>query len=150
MRLKFFVLAALLLTSMGFSVIPAMAQINPQQPQIDDPVALTEDLRSVVESAPQELFRDIPGEGTDKDLREVLIKKIDVVIMMFQKENFQGGYKKLDNDIAPKLNFCGTVRVRALSWLSADILPEYMVYAFADTCQDLIELIRLADPRPTP
>ena len=145
MRLQSLVLAALFLTSIGFSVVPALAQINLP----GDPVELTQELKSVVGSADRELFQGLSITYTDQ-LRAALIKKIDGVIMMFEKGNFQGGYKKLDDDIAPKLNICDTARVRALSWLSDDPALRDAVYAFADTCQGLIELIRLADPRPTP
>ena len=145
MRLKSLVLAALFLTSIGFSVIPTMAQNQM------DPVELTLELKNAVDSAPQELFRGWDGENKDDGrLMNALVEKIDNVIMMFEKGNFQGGYKKLDDDIAPKLNICDTARVRALSWLSDDPALRDALYAFADTCQGLIELIRLADPRPTP
>jgi hypothetical protein len=143
MRLKSFALATLFLASIGFSVIPTMAQIQM------DPVALTQELKSIVGSADRELFRGLLITYTDQ-LRAALIKKIDDVIMMFEKGNFQGGYKKLDDDISPKLNYCETVRVRARSWLSDDPNLQDQVYVFADTCQGLIELIKLADPRPTP
>lgn len=148
MRLKFFVLSALLLTTIGFSVIPAMAQVNPP-PQNGDPVALTQELRSIVNSANPQLFKGFAYTITEQVIK-ALTNKIDVVIVMFEKGNFQGGYKKLESDIAPKLNFCETNRVRALSWLSDDPQLSDAVYEFADTCQDLIELIKLADPRPTP
>lgn len=149
MRFKSFILAMLFLTAIGFGVIPAMAQINPQQPQIGDPVQLTQELKSVVESADQELFKGFILTITNQ-VKTALINKIDVIILMFEKGNFQGGYKKLNNDVAPKLNFCETVRVRALSWLSVDPELEDAVYQFAEECQFRIGLIRLADPRPTP
>jgi hypothetical protein len=149
MRLKFFVFLALLLTTIVFSIIPAMAQVNPP-PQNDDPVTLTQELRNVVNSINPEIFKGYAITRTDQVIN-ALINKIDVVIVMFEKGNFKGGCVKLRGDIAPKLNFCETVRVRALSWLSADILDEPMVYEFADTCQGFIDsIIELADPRPTP
>ena len=70
--------------------------------------------------------------------------------MMFEKGNFQGGYTKLDNDIAPKLWICETIREQARSWLSNDPEMRDQVEIFRDACQDLIEQIKLADPRPTP
>ena len=143
MRLKSFVLATLFLTSIGFSVIPTMAQIQM------DPVELTQELKSIVDSAPQELFRGLLITYTDQ-LRAALIKKIDDVIMMFEKGNYQGGYAKLDKDISPKLNICTTTRVVARSWLSNDPTMRDEVEVFRDTCQGLIAEIKLADPRPTP
>ena len=143
MRLKSFVLATLFLTSIGFSVIPTMAQIQM------DPVGLTQELKSVVGSADRELFRGLLITYTDQ-LRAALIKKIDDVIMMFEKGNYQGGYAKLDKDISPKLNICTTTRVVARSWLSNDPTMRDEVEVFRDTCQGLIAEIKLADPRPTP
>jgi hypothetical protein len=145
LRLKSLILTTLFLTSIGFSIISTMAQIQM------DPVGLTQELRSIVDSAPQELFRAVPGEGKDDgNLRDALIKKIDVVIMMFEKGNYQGGYEKLDKDISPKLNICTTTRVRARSWLSNDPAMRDEVEVLRDTCQGLIAEIKLADPRPTP
>jgi hypothetical protein len=147
MRLKCFLLVMLFLTSIVFSAVPAMAQIN-QQPQVD-PVLLTQELRSVVESVDGELLRGFVITYTDQ-LRSALVKKIDDVIMMFENGNFQGGYKKLDNDIAPKLWICDTNREQARSWLSNDPAMRDRVEVFRDNCQNLIHLIKLADPRPTP
>ena len=147
MRLKFFVLVALLLTTIGFSVIHAMAQINP--PPQNNPVLLTQQLRNEVEFADNELFKGFTLTITNQ-VKSALIKKIDVVIMMFEKGNFQGGYKKLDNDLATKLHICGTDREQARSWLSNEPEMRDQVEVFRDTCQQLILEIKLADPRPTP
>jgi len=145
MRLKSLVLAALFLTSIGFSVIPTMAQNQM------DPVELTLELKNAVDSAPQELFRGWDGENKDDGrLMNALVEKIDNVIMMFEKGNYQGGYAKLDKDISPKLNICTTTRVVARSWLSNDPAMRDAVEVFRDACQGLIAEIKLADPRPTP
>jgi len=55
---------------------------------------------------------------------------------------------KLDNDIAPKLWICHTTREQARSWLSNDPAMRDEVEVFRDTCQNLIEQIKLAYPRP--
>ena len=147
MRLESLLLVELFLTSVGFSVVPAMGKIVPQQQM--GPVQLTQELRSVVDKAELKLFQGFIVTYSEQR-KAALIKKIDDVVMMFEKGNFQGGYNKLDNDIAPKLNICATARIRALSWLSDDPEVQDRVHQFAQTCQDLIVLIKLADPRPTP
>jgi hypothetical protein len=147
MRLKFFILVALSLTTIGFIVIPAMAQINP--PPQNNPVLLTQQLRNEVEVADNELFKGFTLTITNQ-VKSALIKKIDIVIMMFETGNFQGGYKKLDNDLAIKLHICGTDREQARSWLSNEPEMRDQVEVFRDTCQLLILEIKLADPRPTP
>ena len=148
MRLKFFVLSALLLTIMGFSVIPVMAQINPP-PQNGDPIELTQELRSVVNKADPQLLKGYAYTIT-KQIKKALSNKIDTVIAMFENGNFKAGYKKMDNDIAPKLWKCHTNREQARSWLSNDPTIRDQVEVFRDTCQQLILEIKLADPRPTP
>jgi len=144
MKLKSFLLVTLLLISIGTIVIPTMAQINP--PPQNDPVLFTQLLRNEVQIADNELFKGFTITITN-EVKSALIKKIDVVIMLFEEGNFQGAYEKLDKDLATKLNICDTTRVRALSWLSVDPELSAEVYAFAGICQDLIQDIRLADPR---
>jgi len=54
----------------------------------------------------------------------------------------------LSKDIAPKLNYCDTTRVRALSWISDNPALEDVAYEFAGECQNLIEdiIMCLAEP----
>jgi len=128
----------------GISDVMIRVELEPETPQ-----SLLLDLRETVLNADDSWFRGYIVTNT-KQLKNALANKMDAVINMFEMGNFQGGYKKLDKDITPKLNFCGTVRVRALSWLSLDPELEDVVYEFAGMCQELIGIIKLADPRPTP
>lgn len=144
MRSRLFVVAILLMSIIGSSIVPIMAQISP--PTQNELVELTQQLRNEVESADNELFQGFTVTRTDQ-AKTALNMKIDVVIMMFEHGDFQAGYGKLDNDLAAKLNICDTERVRALSWLSLDPALSVQVHEFAGVCQSLIEDIRFADPR---
>ena len=68
-----------------------------------------------------------------------LYNKIDAVMILVEEGNYMGAAEKLERDIAPKVNFCETVRVRARSWLSDDPELEAVAYRFAGMCQDMIE-----------
>ena len=77
-----------------------------------------------------------------------LYNKIDVVIGMVQQDNgYMEAIRKLERDIAPKVNICDTARIRALSWLSDDPELDRVVHQFAGICQGIIEdvLILLMD-----
>ena len=68
-----------------------------------------------------------------------LYNKIDAVMMMVEEGNYMGAAEKLEMDIAPKVNYCDTVRVRARSWLSDNPELQGTVYEFAGMCQEMIE-----------
>ena len=74
-----------------------------------------------------------------------LYNKIDAVIKMVEGDyNYMGAIKKLENDIAPKLNICETARARAQSWLSDDPELREVVEEFAGACQAKINDILTA------
>lgn len=68
-----------------------------------------------------------------------LYNKIDAVMIMVEEGNYMGAAKKLEMDIAPKVNFCDTTRVRARSWLSDNPELQDVAYEFAGMCQEMIE-----------
>jgi len=120
-------LFALLVATMMISNVKAVDP-TPQSPLVE--------LKAIIQDANNELFRGFPITNT-KQLKDALVRKIDVVIKIINKGDREAAINKLGNDISPKLTICNTTRVRALSWLS--YIHDYeVVSAFADECQNLI------------
>lgn len=128
------------LVSMSFIATPVIGQFQPQpEPPKDLILELTMTLQGLVEDADSSLFRGVVVTNTE-ELRSALVKKIHKVCMMFEMENWYGGYHKLNKDIKPKLwnPLYDTYHKR--SWLN----PLYEdVFTFVERCQGIIDLINM-------
>jgi len=122
------------------------------------PESLVSELKGIVKEVDDSIFNGYAHNKVQQQ-KKTILKKLDVVINDFEECNYQGGYKKLANDIIPKLAdprptpLADPRPTPRTSWLHK--YPEgtqnqQAVSEFANECLELFELIRLADPRPTP
>lgn len=114
------------------------------------PAAVVRSLLRKVQNAEDYVFSGA-NKGRAVQQRDTLEKKLGEVITMFERGNYQGGYSKLGGDLAPKLaDPRPTPRNSWLCQYPIDSPEGKAIKSFAAECQYLIELARLADPRPTP
>ena len=126
------------LVSISFIAKSVIAfQLQPEPPERI--LELLNELKAVI----AEYVEGNPRLLTDTNTMQqanALYNKIDVVIGMVQQDNsYTEAIKKLNKDIAPKVNICDTARIRALSWLSDDPRLDGVVHQFAGICQGIIE-----------
>jgi hypothetical protein len=131
------------LVSMSFGATPVMA-FNPKpEPPREILIALEKlnDLKEVISGA-VDVYPTLFTDTNTLQQANALYHKIDVVIGMVQQDNTcMEAIKKLEKDIAPKVNICETARIRALSWLSDDPELQDVAYEFAGRCQEIIQEI---------
>jgi len=142
---KLGILIVLFLVGVSFGATPVIA-FNPKpEPPREILIALEKlnELKVVISGA----VDAHPTLFTDTNTLQqanALYNKIDVVIGMVQQDNTcMEAIKKLEMDIAPKINICDTARIRALSWLSDDPELQDVAYEFAGICQGIIEEINM-------
>ena len=135
---------------MSFIAIPVLAF----QPQPDPPGHIVgalerlNDLKDLI-SAYVDMYPRLFTITNTMQQANALYRKIDVVIGMVQQDvKSLEAIKMLEADIAPKLNYCDTTRVRALSWISDEPELQGVAYEFAGECQNLIGqvIMYLAEP----
>lgn len=119
-------------------------EVSAFQPQSEPPgriLELLNQLKEVISGAVDIYPTLLTGTNTLQQAN-ALYNKIDVVIGMVQQDNtYKEAIKKLEMDIAPKVNYCDTARIRARSWLSDDPELQDVAYEFAGMCQGIIEEI---------
>jgi len=122
------------------------------------PESIVNDLKDIVIDADDSFFNGYAHNKVQQQ-KKTILKKLDVVINDFEECNYQGGYKKLENDIMPKLadprptplaDPRPTPRTFWLHKYPTGSQNQQAVSEFANECLELFELIQLADPRPTP
>jgi len=134
------VLSLISLVGMSYSATPVIGQFQPQpEPPKDLILELTMTLQGIVEDADASLFSGSIVTYAERQ-RSALVMKIHEVEMMFEMENWYGGYYKLNEDIKPKLWNPYSDDLHKRSWLN----PLYDdVLTFVERCQGIIAEINM-------
>jgi len=124
------------LVSMSFSITPAIGQLDPPKDRILELIMMLQDL---VEETEAGHFSGSIVTYAERQ-RSALLMKIHEVEMMFEMENWDGGYYKLNQDIKAKLWDPLYDYLHKRSWLNPESDD---VFTFAGQCQGIIAEINM-------